>query len=126
MTRLLRVTAWVFKFLKKLRMKKEEKIITNNMTTNKNQWSEEMLSVDDLQEAKFTWIRDNQQEVKKDAANFKQLKNSLNLFEDENNLLRCKGRLQNAPVTYDTNNPFILAKGHRLTELITDNAHLVV
>ena len=46
------------------------------------------------------------------------LEKSLNLFTDENGLVRLKGRMENADVAYETRFPILLRDGHFLTLLI--------
>lgn len=49
--------------------------------------------------------------------NFNQLKGDLNLKE-ENGIIRCMGRLKNAPLSYDTKHPILLSR-----ELIIKHCH---
>ena len=49
----------------------------------------------------------------------------LNLFLDEKNILRCKGRLDNCNLlNFDQKNPILLPKSNHLTELLIWDAHL--
>ena len=52
------------------------------------------------------------------------LVNNLNLFLDEQGIVRCRGRLNNCELlTYDMKNPVLLPKNSHLTELIINNCH---
>ena len=52
-----------------------------------------------------------------------QLARQLKLYLDENGLLRCAGRIQNAPVEEQTKYPLLLPTQHSLTTLIINDAH---
>ena len=41
----------------------------------------------------------------------------------ENGLLRCKGRLENADLDFDTRNAIVMPRDHKLTELIIHACH---
>ena len=47
----------------------------------------------------------------------------LRLFLDKDKLLRCGGRIHNAPVSELTKFPFLLPPKHKLTDMIIRNAH---
>ncbi|CAB4005289.1 Hypothetical predicted protein, partial [Paramuricea clavata] len=91
-TRLLRVTAFVLRFIRKL---KGQETSDNSIQT---------LSANDIKEAEILWAREVQAvsfpEVtrllgSKQRVN-NQLINQLNLFRDKNNLIRCEGRLEHS------------------------------
>jgi len=52
-----------------------------------------------LEEAENLWIKHVQKLVKAEDK-FDQIRVSLGLFEDDKGVLRCGGRLQNAPLPY--------------------------
>ena len=54
--------------------------------------------------AKKIWII-AEQDVLKLNPKYKHWHSSLNVFTDENGLLRCRGRLENAPIPFDTPPP---------------------
>ena len=54
---------------------------------------------------------------------FEAHKRQFNLFEDENGVWRCKGRLSNAEVLYAVKNPILIPRSHPLTTLIVWEAH---
>ena len=47
----------------------------------------------------------------------------LRLYIDDYGLIRCGGRINNAPVDYDTKFPILLPTKHHLTSLIVNDAH---
>ena len=47
----------------------------------------------------------------------------LNLFVDENGLIRSKGRIENAALDYDTQNPILLSPKSHLSTLIIEHLH---
>ena len=58
--------------------------------------------------------------------NFSTWKSQFNLYLDENQLWRCKGRLEHASLSFSTKHPLMLARRHRITELIVRDAHGIV
>ena len=54
---------------------------------------------------------------------FESLKNQLGLYTDDNGLLRCKGRLQNATIPFNAKYPILLPADHYLTALIIHDCH---
>ena len=47
----------------------------------------------------------------------------LRLYLDDKQLLRCSGRIHNAPLSDDTKFPLLLPSKHRLTDLIIEDTH---
>ena len=114
LTRLIRVTAWVLRFVKNLKMK-ISKTETKLSAT---------LSTTDLSESKELWVKDNQKTLH--GADFENVKKQLNIVKDDRGIYRCQGRLHNAPLPYQTRFPAILNQNHRLAELIVLEKHLIV
>ena len=118
-TRLLRVTALVLRFIKKL--KRQE---TSNNSVH-------IVSGSDLREAEMFWIRDVQMVSFPEETRLlgskqrvhNQRINQLNLFRDKNNLIRCEGRLKHSSLSTDTNNPILLPSRHHFTDLIIRDRH---
>ncbi|XP_033728065.1 uncharacterized protein LOC117317061 [Pecten maximus] len=48
----------------------------------------------------------------------------LRLYLDEDNLIRCGGRINNAPASHDAKFPYLLPTKHKFTELLVRNLHL--
>ena len=120
--KLLRVTAWVYRYISNLRKKKEERRLDKNNINNKQINNEalvaEELTIDELRKAKSMWLKTVQNNVER--------KDQPKLFLDEEGLLRLVGRLENAPIPYETKHPTWLPKEHYLTSLIVKNAHKIV
>ena len=53
----------------------------------------------------------------------KDQKRELNIIVDKENLLRCEGRLQYAPLPYDSKTPILLNDKLKLALLIVKNIH---
>ena len=84
---------------------------------------EEMLDSDDLKsKAEDLWISECQQAVGTDK-NFQHWRRQLDIFPDDNGLLRCRGRIQNAAVPYQTKHPILLPRDHHDTLLLVRRAH---
>ena len=58
-----------------------------------------------------------------EESDFKRNKIQLQLFQDEKGLLRCTGRVQNAPIAYATKHPILMPRNHHLTKLLVYCAH---
>ena len=91
------------------------------------------ITVNELSKAQTLWIRSCQLSAfSKEINNLKNnpvsnrrspLVRQLRLFLDSCNLLRCGGRIHNAPVGRHTKFPYLLPTGHRLTTLIVYATH---
>ena len=57
------------------------------------------------------------------AKDFTNQKQKFRLFEDDNGIWRCGGRLSNVDVPYSVKHPILLPRAHPLTELIVREAH---
>ena len=108
--RLLRVTAWVFRFISNLKAKREGK----NISVNE-------LDASEIYYAETRWIIEAQENLKKDT-HYKQLALNLGIYEEEE-ILKCKGRLRNSDLETESRFPIILPREHKLTELIIVDCH---
>ena len=109
--RLMRVTAYVLRFafnLKRSRMK--ETLVDGDITH------------EEIDQVRELWIKEVQKSVYNDK-NFDQVKASLSLFTDDKGVLRCGGRLKNAPIPYDARFPILLPRCSRLTSLVIYDCH---
>ena len=104
--KLLRVTAYVLKFVSILKGRSE--------TTE--------LTVEALSEAERRWIIDSQSTLEEDPK-FPTWKIQFGLFKDDSQVWRCGGRLQNANISFSSKHPILLNKQHPLTTLIVQGAH---
>ena len=60
-----------------------------------------------------------------EKTNVPKLIKDLNLFLDDNNLLRCQGRIGKCNFySYEVQNPILLSKSHYLTKLIVEDQHV--
>ena len=107
--KLYRITAYMLKFV--------------DLLKNRDHSCE--LSHTDLARAKRLWILECQAALMRDK-NFPTWKSQFNLYLDENQLWRCKGRLEHASLSFATKHPLMLARRHRITELIVRDAHCIV
>ena len=67
------------------------------------------------------WIEEVHKELRSEA-NYKQILQQLGVYED-NNVLRCKGRIEYANIEYNAKHPILLPREHYLTEFIILNCH---
>lgn len=115
--KLMRVTAWVRRYVHNLRPKLAKRCGD--------------LSADEELDAEEYWVKASQKmdfpdEIKSISNNHQpttsRLK-GLNPGLDANGVLRCNSRLQNAPVPFDTKCPIILHSKCRLSALLVQYAH---
>ena len=67
---------------------------------------------------KLLWIQENQAKLE-NSENFNNLKHSLHLQKDSNDISRSSSRISNAKsLSYDAKNLIILCRNHRLIEMI--------
>ncbi|CAC5379121.1 unnamed protein product [Mytilus coruscus] len=120
--KLIRVTAWIERFISKSRR------ISSN--------SEKYLSVNETREAEKKWIQSVQRKSFADVFNSthtgqkNNLKVQLGVFLDNDNLLRCRGRFENADISECAKFPILLPRGRRspdfLLKKLTKNYFIVV
>ena len=93
----------------------------------KSNQEEKSLKAADLEESKQKIFRMIQHEHFEKELNYLQGKGNcektnlisqLNLFLDNNKLIRCKGRLENGNISWEANNPILLPYKSHLTDLI--------
>ena len=112
--RLVRVTADVLRFVSNLKRKNEKKEL-----------SDEDLKQEEIERARELWIREVQGSVLDDKK-FDQVKVSLSLYEDDKGILRCGGRLKNAPIPFNARFPIFLPSSSHFTNLVINECHLKV
>ena len=122
-TSLIRMTAWVIRFITNCRSKKRNTQAYNNP-----------LSVRELSQATHYWIKLVQREVWcseidaiKKGSKLKQTSRilSLNPFLDKSEVLRVGGRQENAKLSFDNRHPVILPANHQLVKLLIRTEHSV-
>ena len=108
--KLLRVTAYVRRFIENMRRKREKRELLKGK-----------VSVEELREAERLWIKDVQGTLQGDQ-NFKKYKEQLGIVS-ENGILVCKGRLENSDLDIEAKYPVILPKDNKFTELLVLDCH---
>ncbi len=129
--RLLRTTAYVFKFISlkvwsKLSQKTRSKHVHLNSLLSPVESVKDQITPMHLKSARIFWEHQVQQSVfstRDNSRKSNQLMKHLNPFKDENGIMRLKGRLENAPLTYDTIHPKLLPANHPFTTLVIRHAH---
>ncbi|XP_068684812.1 uncharacterized protein [Montipora foliosa] len=112
--RLVRVTAYVLRFVSNLKRKNEKKELTD-----------EDLKQEEIERTRELWIREVQGSVLNDEK-FDQVKVSLSLYKDDKGILRCGGRLKNAPIPFNARFPIFLPRSSHFTNLVINECHLKV
>ena len=116
--KVLRVTAWVLKFVRLFRS--EERNINRK------------LEASDLKEAECMWIRDIQKNCftneYRELMSGKKIiyNNQLKLSVNEDHLICCQGRLDNADLPLPWKNPVLLPTKHYYTQLLIKEKHYLV
>ena len=103
--KLLRITAYVLRFINRIRGK------SYTCSTGSPRTAE-------IKAAEIMWIKEAQRDM-----DTKQLEGQLGLFKDEDQVIRCKGRVGNAKLPYVTRFPALLPRHHWLTTLIVRYCH---
>ena len=106
--KLLRVTAYVLRFIRNVKDKKSE-------------LSHGRLSVSEIRQAEKHWIRQIQKSLRNDG-NFGKIASQLNIVEMDG-ILVYKGRFDNLDMPIQSKYPIYLPKEHKLTELIITDCH---
>ena len=104
--KLLRVSAYILRFVWNLRSKmKDETTKTGPLTTK------------EMNEAKTLWLKYDQSFIK-NSTDFSKTKHSLNLFEDDYGLLRSRTRISGVEtVDFNRKCPILLRKKSQLTKI---------
>jgi hypothetical protein len=97
LSKLLRVTAYVLRFIKSCKK-----------PTNREVGE---LKVEEIQSALTLWHKGVQ-------SHLEEKDESLGVFEDEDRVFRCRGRVQNSTLPYETKVPVLLPRKHHFTELV--------
>ena len=108
--KLLRVTAYVLRFIRNLKDRKEGKELERGN-----------LGVTEIRLAEKYWVQQVHLTLKNDM-NFKKIAFQLNIVEMDG-VYVCKGRLENVDMPIASKYPIYLPRKHRLTELIIIDCH---
>ena len=122
LVKLLRVTAFVFRFIKQLRKPRHAVAPADCL---------ELSSVE-MTEAKLFWIKAIQSVQFNQELNSLQSKhgkptrrvNQFGLFIDSDKIIRCRGRLGNSTLQLSSKNPILLSASHYFVELLILEVHL--
>ena len=110
LARLLRVTAYVMRFVSNLKKKRE------GMQVNVKR-----LSVEEIETAERLWIEDGQQSLKK-REDFEKISVQLGVV-NEDGMMVCRGRLGNSDLDFRSKYPILLPKNHPFTDLVINDCH---
>eukprot|EP00731_Ephydatia_muelleri_P035515 Em0131g2a len=110
--RLLRVTAYVQKFISLLKAK--VKGASQHVTTT--------LAACDIASAERLWVKLSQRELS-GHRRFEAWQQQFGLYRDAEGIWRCRGRLSNAHLPECTKHPIILDKKHHLAVLVVRDCH---
>ena len=108
---IMRVTAYVLRFVRNIQRSFE------NLATTKVP-----LTAEEISSAEKSWIRQLQVSIPK-IKDYKRTKGSLSLFEDDENIIRCRGLIEASSLPYDTKFPILLPSDHHITRLIIMQSH---
>ena len=114
--RLLRVTAYVLKFIRLIR-KPQRRDSQQSLLQ-----SSTILCAEDMSAALGYWLKMSQSTLHNEEQ-FPLWSKQFGLFKDSNGVWRCGGRLDNSEVPPDAKHPVFLDKNHHLTSLIVRNCH---
>ncbi|GBO45920.1 hypothetical protein AVEN_270043-1 [Araneus ventricosus] len=118
-TKLIRVTSFIFRFIHNSIFSKVRKTgpLTYSEVSNAEHWI-----IKSLQRAEFS---EEIKRLEKGESNLPKSKlASLNVFLDENKMLRVGGRLTHSDLQFDSKFPIILPSKHPLTNIILRYFHL--
>ena len=108
--RLLRVTAYVLRFVKAVKHKTDGRIEGDSLSAN------------EIDEAHTVWMNGMQRTLP-EKGEFENWKVKFDLYRDEKTVWRCKGTLGKANLPLITKHPIILDMNHYLTTLIIRECH---
>nr|XP_047139172.1 uncharacterized protein LOC124815072 [Hydra vulgaris] len=109
-----RITACVLRFVKCLKIRIEKTCVVIKPT----------LSADEIERAKTLKVQNEQRDIMTNK-NFKQLKNNLGLRVVDG-IIRCHGRMDNAPIPRDAKFPIFIPHSSRLSKFLIVYFHKLV
>ena len=123
-TKLLRTMAWVLRFIAKLKAK----VSKSNLNI---EHESDTLTSNEIEHAEKTILKQVQNEsfveeieyLKERKGKPPKLVHDFDLFLADEGILRCKTRLQNAPVIDTSKRPILLPKRHHFTTLVIREIH---
>ncbi|XP_057310539.1 uncharacterized protein LOC130648503 [Hydractinia symbiolongicarpus] len=87
---------------------------------NGNVSKQTLLSTEDLEHAELLWVKTCQKDL---TSRLNQLNNTLGLFIDKDDIIRCKRQLLHANLPYDSKYPILLPGDSYLSTLIIQRVH---
>ena len=109
LTKLMKLTVLVLSFIEKLKKTRSREGAEVDFTKLYRQ-------------AEMLWIRHVQQEILK-SDKYPQRRSSLGLYQDEEGILRCQGRIGMSSLPFDTRFPMLLPRSHYFTKLVILKCH---
>ncbi|XP_065658030.1 uncharacterized protein LOC136082547 [Hydra vulgaris] len=100
------------------------RFINNANDKNKNTFKTSPITAEEMDNSKRLWIKFSQINLI-DENNFKQLRKDLRLFVD-NGIFRCRGRIENADLEYDTKFPIFIFYNCHFAKLLILHLHKLV
>ena len=110
--KLFRVTAYVRRFVRNAKLKKEG---VKNLTTGN-------LTATEIEQAEKAWVKEAQSNLM-NQKNFTQLQRDLGLYTDEDEVIRCHGRIPGKVLEAQAKHPALLPRDHHLTKLFIEQCH---
>lgn len=121
-TKLLRSLAWAFRFIRNLKAKVHKTLLVLSQISAEEIIESEMKLVSLIQKQSFSTEIDFVQSKDKDKK-VSSIVNQLNLFMDEQGVMRCRSRLRNSSVLDASITPILLPANHHFTMLVVAEAH---
>lgn len=131
---LLRVTAYVMRFINNVRRKVKHKVNKRKQDEILEVCRNEQLCADEINHAETYWIRTIQ--ANSFASEIQFLRNGnqskprrveqFTLFLDEKRMLRCRGRINNSSLPQTSKNPILLPSSHPYVDLLIRHTHELV
>ena len=110
--KLFRVTVYVTRFIKNMQAR-----------VKKSPCNSKSLTIDEINQAEILWILSSQKLL---IGKTKQLKISLGLYSDDQQIIRCKGQLNLSNLPYNQKNLILFPGTFELSTLLIHQAHLKV
>ena len=120
--KLVKTSAYVFRFIWNLRTRCEAKKLPEN-PEEQMQGSHGPLAPQELEKAEKYWVKQSQKTLQDRLK--KGVLQQLSPFTDENGIIRVGGRVDEALVSYETKHPAILLRDHWISLLITRHFHQI-
>ena len=117
LSKLIRVTARVLQFVNILKQKLSKTVTSTEDNPNNAHFN--------IDQAKLLWHKHVQSTFDFNEKDRDTMKN-LNVFVDETGVYRAGGRLQNAPIPYNTKHPVLLPRNHQFSRLAVWKCHYQV